>query len=133
MVLGVHVPIRLRNRIETLKSCIALVRWQTLNRRAHETILKRLHEPQLVFLYWAAECESGSKCFDATPFVTAVSEPRKEALRLNIKFVCTGTRCYRSDSAGEFAVLRPVWIGEHLNRFNRFNRQVKSKLPCDGI
>jgi hypothetical protein len=92
MVAGVDLPIHLRDRIETLETRIALVRWQTLDGRADETIFEGLHEPQFVSFQWTAECQSRSESFDSNPFATAPSKPRKKALRLDIEFVGAGTR-----------------------------------------
>src|SRR6185436_6812962 len=125
MVLRIDVPIDLRDGIETLKTCITLAGWQTLDRRADETILERLHEPQLISLEWATKRQPRSECFDSTPFVTAPTESREKALRLNIELVCARTRRNRSYAAGEFAILSRIGISEHLHRFNCFNWQIE--------
>src|SRR4029453_2182403 len=133
MVPGVNVPIHLRDRIETLKTCVGFVGWQTIHGRADETIFEGLHEPEFVSFHWSTECQPWCESFNSSPLAATPPKPWEKTLRFNIEIVCTGTRCYSSYAAGEFAVLRGVGIREHLDRFNCFNRQVKRKLACDWI
>src|SRR6185295_14462222 len=105
MVLGIHIPIHLRDRIETFETRIALVEWQTLDGRAHETIFKGLHEPQFVSLDWTTECQPRSEGFDSSPLATTPSKPWEKALRLDIEFVGAGTCCYGSYAPRKTAIL----------------------------
>src|SRR6266850_2755238 len=110
MVSVVDVPIELRHRIETLKACIALERRQVFDRRSYESVLKRLHELQLVFNKRSAKSNSWRECCDAYERTSSPAEPGENALGVDIEFLRTGFCLYRRECSGELTIFSRVGI-----------------------
>src|SRR5258708_7400996 len=115
MVSVVDVPIELRHRIETFKLRIALQWWQVFDGRPNKTVLKRLHELQLVLNNSTVECDAGLKGFDADERTATSTFPRKDALSVYVEFIRSGFCLYRRYCPCELSILGRIRVGDDLN------------------
>src|SRR5882724_4804275 len=115
MVSVVDVPIELRYRIETFEPRIALQWWQVFDRRSYESVLKRLHELQLVFNKRSAKSNSWRECCDACERTSSPAEPGENALGVYIEFVRSGFCLYRRYCPCELSILGRIRVGDDIN------------------
>src|SRR5258705_2646985 len=115
MVSVVDVPIELRHRIETFKLRIALQWWQVFDSRPNKTVLKRLHELQLVLNNRTAESNPRCKGSDAGERTATSTSSREEALGVYVEFIRSGFCLYRRYCPCELSILGRIRVGDDLN------------------
>src|SRR5215470_15920505 len=128
------IEIKLRVGIKLFRLGIALKRRQAKYRSTLVAIFHRLSEGNAIFYDWTGEGEPRRGRSDSHDRSIQSAKPRKQVLSRHVKFVEVARPCLNiRNGAGEFAVFRVVWSGEHLNGRNHVNGDVDRAFARGGV